>query len=175
MSESPLVELAVDFGLLSLIAVGGVMTVLPEMHRMAIDQHGWMSATTFAELFALAQAAPGPNVLFVSLIGWQVAGLAGALVATLAMIGPSSVLTFAVASVWERFRDARWRKAIQRGLAPVTTGLMLGAAYLLTRAADQTLAAYALTGFTAVIVVATRLNPMWLIVFGAVLGLTGVV
>ena len=77
MSENPLVELAVDFGLLSLIAVGGAMTVLPEMHRTVVDQHGWMSAATFADLFALAQAAPGPNVLFVSLIGWHVAGLAG--------------------------------------------------------------------------------------------------
>lgn len=175
MTDNPLAQLALDFGLLSLIAVGGGIAVLPEMQRMAVDTHGWMTAATFANLFALAQAAPGPNVLVVSLIGWQVAGLAGAAVATAAMTVPTSVLTYAFARVWERFRDARWRKAIQRGLAPVTVGLMLGAAYLITRAADETLAAYALTAVTAAVVLTTRLHPLWLIAAGAALGLVGVV
>jgi len=175
VTDGVLGQLAADFALLSLIAVGGAVPVLPEMQRMVVDNHGWMSASTFASLFALAQAAPGPNVLVVSLIGWQVAGLAGAAVATVAMITPSSLLTYAVAAAWERFRDARWRKAIQRGLAPVTIGLMAGAAYLLTRAADQNLAAYALTAFVAFVVVLTRVHPLWLIAFGALLGFGGVV
>jgi chromate transporter len=175
VTDNALGQLALDFALLSLIAVGGAVPILPEMQRMVVDNHGWMSASTFADLFALAQAAPGPNVLVVSLIGWKVAGLAGAAVATAAMITPSSVLTYAVARAWERFRDARWRKAIQRGLAPVTIGLMTGAAYLLTRAADESLSAYALTAFTALVVVLTRLHPLWLIGLGAVLGLGGVV
>jgi chromate transporter len=114
-------------------------------------------------------------VLVVSLLGWQVAGLAGAAVATTAMTVPTSVLTYAIARVWERFRDARWRKAIQRGLAPVTIGLMLGAAYLITRAADETAAAYALTALTAAVVLTTSLHPLWLIALGAVFGLLGVV
>jgi chromate transporter len=175
MTESPLVQLALEFGALSFIAVGGGMAVLPEMQRIVVDAHGWMTAETFADLFALAQAAPGPNVLVVSLLGWQVAGLAGAAVATVAMTVPTSVLTYWIAGAWERFRDARWRKAIQRGLAPVTVGLMLAAAYLITRAADETLAAYALTALTALVVLFTRLHPLWLIAFGAVLGLLGVV
>jgi chromate transporter len=175
VTESPLAQLALDFGLLSLIAVGGGMAVLPEMQRIVVDTHGWMSAATFANLFALAQAAPGPNVLVVSLLGWQVAGLAGAAVATTAMTVPTSVLTYAIARVWERFRDARWRKAIQRGLTPVTIGLMLGAAYLITRAADETAAAYALTAFTAAVVLTTSVHPLWLIGLGAALGLLGVV
>jgi chromate transporter len=175
VTESPLAQLALEFGLLSLIAVGGGMAVLPEMQRIVVDTHGWMSAATFANLFALAQAAPGPNVLVVSLLGWQVAGLAGAAVATTAMTVPTSVLTYAIARVWERFRDARWRKAIQRGLTPVTIGLMLGAAYLITRAADETAAAYALTAFTAAVVLTTSVHPLWLIGLGAALGLLGVV
>ncbi len=175
MTDSPLAQLAVDFGLLSLIAVGGGIAVLPEMQRIVVDTHGWMTAATFADLFALAQAAPGPNVLVVSLLGWQVAGLAGAAVTTVAMTVPSSLLTFGIARVWERFRDARWRKAIQRGLAPVTIGLMLGAAYLITRAADESAAAYVLTGLTAAVVLTTNVHPLWLIAFGGVLGLLGVV
>jgi chromate transporter len=173
--ESLLAQLALDFGMLSLIAIGGGIAVLPEMQRIVVDNHGWMSAATFTDLFALAQAAPGPNVLVVSLIGWQVAGLAGAAVTTAAMTVPTSVLTYGIATVWERFRDARWRKAIQRGLAPVTIGLMLAAAYLITRGADHTPAAYALTAFTAAVVLATRLHPLWLIAAGAVLGLVGIV
>jgi chromate transporter len=114
-------------------------------------------------------------VLVVSLIGWQVAGLAGAAVTTAAMTVPTSVLTYGIATVWERFRDARWRKAIQRGLAPVTIGLMLASAYLITRGADHTPAAYALTASAAAVVFATRLHPLWLIALGAVLGLLGVV
>jgi chromate transporter len=173
--ESPLTQLALDFGTLSLIAIGGGIAVLPEMQRIVVDNHGWMSAATFTDLFALAQAAPGPNVLVVSLIGWQVAGLAGAAVTTAAMTVPTSVLTYGIATVWERFRDARWRKAIQRGLAPVTIGLMLASAYLITRGADHTPAAYALTASAAAVVFATRLHPLWLIALGAVLGLLGVV
>jgi chromate transporter len=173
--ESLLAQLALDFGMLSLIAIGGGIAVLPEMQRIVVDNHGWMSAATFTDLFALAQAAPGPNVLVVSLIGWQVAGLAGAAVTTAAMTVPTSVLTYGIATVWERFRDARWRKAIQRGLAPVTIGLMLASAYLITRGADHTPAAYALTASAAAVVFATRLHPLWLIALGAVLGLLGVV
>lgn len=175
MTDSPLAQLAIDFGLLSFIAVGGGMAVLPEMQRIAVDNHGWMTAATFANLFALAQAAPGPNVLVVSLIGWQVAGLAGAAVTTAAMTVPTSVLTYGIAQVWERFREARWRKAVQRGLAPVTIGLMLGAAYLITRAADETAAAYVVTALTAAVVLTTSLHPLWLIALGAGLGLLGLV
>jgi len=110
-----LTQLAIDFSLLSLLRVRGVITVLPEMHRNVVEVHGWMSGAEFAQLFALAQASPGPNILIVSLIGWKVAGLAGAVVATGAVCAPSSLLTYAVSRVWQRFRGARcarsWRTA----------------------------------------------------------------
>ena len=125
MSEAPLAQLAVDFSILSLLAVGGAVTVLPEMHRSVVEVHGWMSGAQFADLFALAQASPGPNILVVSLIGWKVAGLAGALVATAAVCGPSCLLTFGVSQIWRRFRHAPWRVAVEAGLVPVTVGLML--------------------------------------------------
>ncbi len=168
-----LAQLAVDFSLLSLITVGGVITVLPEMHRNVVEVHGWMSGAEFAQLFALAQASPGPNILVVSLIGWKVAGLAGAVVATGAACAPSSVLTYAVSKVWQRFRGARWRVAVEDGLVPMTVGLMLAGGYLITLAADQTAMGFVITAVTAAAVLATRIHPLWLLAAGGLIGLAG--
>ena len=168
-----LAQLAIDFSLLSLFAFGGVITVLPEMHRSVVEVHDWMSGAEFAQLFALAQAAPGPNILVVSLIGWKVAGLAGAVVATGAVCAPSSLLTYAVSRVWQRFRGARWRKIVEDGLVPVTVGLMLAGGYLITLAADHSAPAFAVTAATAAIVLTTRIHPLWLLAGGGLLGLSG--
>ena len=173
MSENPLVQLAEDFSLLSLMAVGGAITVLPEMHRGVVEVHGWMSGAQFADLFALAQASPGPNILVVTLIGWKVAGLAGALVATIGMCGPSCVLTFAVSKIWLRFREASWRAAVEDGLVPVTVGLMLAGGYLITLSADHSVTAFVITGVTAAVVLTTRIHPLWLFAIAGGLGLAG--
>ena len=172
MSET-LVQLAVDFSLLSLITVGGVITVLPEMHRSVVDVHGWMRGAEFAQLFALAQAAPGPNILVVTLIGWKVAGLAGAVVATAAVCTPSSLLAYAVSRIWQRFRGTRWRNVVEDGLVPVTVGLMLAGGYLITLAADHSALAFVITAATAAIALATRIHPLWLLAAGGLLGLAG--
>jgi chromate transporter len=168
-----LTQLAADFSVLSLIAVGGAITVLPEMHRSVVDVHGWMSAAQFAELFALAQASPGPNILVVSLIGWKVAGVAGAVVATAAMCGPSCVLAFAVSRVWQRFRGSPWRAAVEDGLVPVTVGLMLAGGYLITLSADASIAAFAITAVTAAAVLSTRIHPLWCFTAAGLIGLSG--
>jgi chromate transporter len=168
-----LAQLAIDFSLLSLITVGGVITVLPEMHRNAVEVHGWMTGAEFAQLFALAQASPGPNILVVSLIGWKVAGLAGAVVATGAVCAPSSLLTYAVSRVWQRFRGARWRTIVEDGLVPVTVGLMLAGGYLITLAADRSVVAFGITAATAGIVLTTRIHPLWLLGAGGLLGVAG--
>ena len=173
MSRLP--EIIANFALLSLLAFGGANAVMPEMHRLAVDRHGWMSDGEFADLFALAQAAPGPNVMIVTLIGLRAAGLAGALAATLAMCLPSCVLTFTVAQLVDRFRDSPWRAVLQDGLAPVTVGLVLGSGLVLTRAADQTLIAYALTAVAVIWVLATRLSPLWILAGAAALGVVGIV
>jgi len=172
MSEA-LAQLAIDFSLLSLITFGGVITVLPEMHRTVVEVHGWMSGAEFAQLFALAQASPGPNILVVSLIGWKVAGLAGAVVATGAVCAPSSILTYAVSTIWQRFRGARWRNVVEDGLVPVTVGLMLAGGYLITLAADHSALAFVITAATAAIVLATRIHPLWLLAAGGLLGIAG--
>jgi chromate transporter len=163
------------FALLSLLAFGGATPVVPEMHRLAVDVHGWMSDAEFAELFALAQAAPGPNMMIVSLVGLRAAGVAGALVATLAMCGPSCVLTYAVMRGMDRTWIRPWRAVVQAGLAPITVGLILGSGYVLTRAADHTPAAYVLTAATVVWGLATRWSPLWLLGGAAALGLAGLI
>jgi len=173
VSEAPLAQLAVDFSILSLLAVGGAVTVLPEMHRSVVEVHGWMSGSQFADLFALAQASPGPNILVVSLIGWKVAGLAGALVATAAVCGPSCLLTFGVSQIWQRFRHAPWRLAVEAGLVPVTVGLMLAGGYLITLSADRSVVAFAITAVTAAVVLTTRIHPLWLFLAAGLLGLAG--
>jgi len=170
-----LIELARQFGLLSFLAIGGVNALIPEIHRRVVDVHQWMSNAEFSQAFAISQASPGPNMLIVSVIGWKVYGFLGALVATVAICAPSSVLTFAVAHVWDRFREAPLRAAIQRGLAPVTVGLVLASGYVLARAADETLPAYAVTAATTLLALATRVHPLWFLAAAAALGALGVV
>ena len=168
-----LLELALQFLAFSLLSIGGANAVIPEMHLRAVDINHWMTDAEFAQLFALSQAAPGPNVLIVSLVGWKVAGIAGALVSIIAMCGPSSVLTYQVAHAWDRFREAPLRIAIERGLAPVTVGLILASGYVLTRTADDSWQAYAITGITVAIALTTRVHPLWLLAVAAGLGASG--
>lgn len=168
-------QLALQFALLSLIAVGGANTVVPEMHRLFVESNGWMSGGEFADLYAIAQAAPGPNVVVATLLGWQVGGLAGALVATVAICGPSGLLTYGVAQVWHRFRGAPWRAAVQNGMAPLTIGLILATGYILADAADRTWAGMAVTAVAVLVTLATKLHPLLVLAVAGVLGALGVV
>ena len=170
-----LLALAGVFAPLSLVAVGGGQTILPEMQRQMVDVHHWMDAERFAALFALAQAAPGPNMLVSTLLGWVIAGVPGALVATAALTGPSSVLTFTVARLWHRFRDRPWRRRIQEGLVPVTVGLVTAAALLLATTTASTPLRAVLALGSAAVLLRTKLHPLLLLAGGAVLGALGVV
>jgi chromate transporter len=165
--------LAVRFGLMSLLAVGGANAAIPEMHRLAVDLNHWMTDRQFADMFAIAQISPGPNVIIVTLIGYHVAGIAGAVVASLAMTGPTCIVAFLVGRVWERFKTAHWRIAIQAGLVPVSLGLMAASAYVIARATDQSWLSAALTLATAALAYFTTINPLWMFVAAGLLGLTG--
>jgi chromate transporter len=168
-----LLELAAQFLALSLLSFGGANAILPDIHRQVVDVHHWMTSAEFTQMFALSQAAPGPNVLVVSLVGWKVAGVIGGIVAMLSMCGPSSVLTYCVAHVSERYREAQLRIAIQRGLVPVTVGLILASGYVLMRTTDQGVVSYLLTAATLVLVIVTRIHPLLLFAAGAVVGMLG--
>jgi chromate transporter len=168
-----LTDLVPTFVVLSLIAFGGANAVVPEMHRQAVELRHWMNDAQFADLFAIAQAAPGPNVMISTLIGWKVAGIAGALAATLAMCGPSCLLTYFAAGIWERKREARWRAAAGAGLAPLSVGMVAASAWLLSHAADRDWRLAIVTVATAVAAFFSKLNPLWFLAGAAALGLAG--
>jgi len=173
---SPLVTIALRFGVLSLLAVGGVTSILPEVHRIAVTVHHWTTDAEFTQMFAIAQASPGPNMLIVALIGFHVAGLPGALTATAAICLPACALAYLVERVWQRFRGMPLRRAVESGLAPITIGLVIATGWLVAGGAPGTgWVAYVITGTTAALVLFTRVNPLWLFAGAAALGVLGLV
>ncbi|MDQ1077956.1 chromate transporter [Pseudoroseomonas cervicalis] len=173
MSET-LLALARIFTELSLLAFGGGNSILPEMQRQVVEVQHWMNARQFAALFALAQAAPGPNMMVVPLIGWHVAGVWGLLVSAVAKFLPSSLVTGLSLMAWERFRDRPWRRGVQIGLAPMTIGLVAASAAVMVEATlyRPVLAGIGLAG--AALLVATRIHPLWVLLGGALIGLSGI-
>ena len=165
--------LAAMFAQLSLVAFGGGNSVLPEMQRQVVSVHHWMSAQQFGELFALAQAAPGPNLMIIVLIGWNVAGLSGALVSALAGFGPSSILTMLAVRGWEHHRERRWRRIAQEALMPLTVGLITASAAIIGRTASGNLRLAMVFAASAVIVARTRINPLLILGAGAAVGFSG--
>ncbi|MDI1266794.1 MAG: chromate transporter [bacterium] len=172
---NPIGTLVWTFGLMSLFAVGGAVSAIPEMHRIAVDVHHWLDDKQFADVFAISQLSPGPNVLIVTLIGYSVAGITGALAATLAMCGPTAVLAYYVSRLLQRSRHATWPAIIQAALVPLSIGLMAASGLILAQTSDRTWAAGLITAAAAVLAFATRLNPLWMLLAGGVLGFAGVV
>lgn len=159
---------------LSLLSIGGAVSLLPEMHRRLVDQSGLLSHADFTAAVALAQAAPGPNVLFVALMGWYAGGLGGAAVSMVGIMLPSTTLAMA-ASRWVAARR-EWRgvQAFQAGMMPVTLGLLLATGLLLAPDAQAQPRALALSAAVALFVWRTRVPLIWLVASGAVLGGLGV-
>jgi chromate transporter len=165
-----LAELALYFMLLSLISVGGMPSVLPELQRYVVDVKGWITPEDFIQLFAVGQAAPGPNVLIASLIGWKVAGLGGALLALAAMCGPAAVLAWWVAGLWDRFKGTPWRTAIQRAIAPIVVGLILSGGFILATPGAPDWRLWLIAAASAAGILLTKMNPLWVLAVGGVLG-----
>ena len=167
MRDNPLLTLLMIFAPLSLLSVGGGQAVLPEIHRQVVLAHGWLTEQTFVADFAISKMAPGPTSLIVTLIGWQVAGLAGAAISTVAIFVPSSLLVLGLARVWARYRGAPWQIAVERGLAPVAAGLILAGSLTLFRAATGGWLAWVVAIVATVVIAMTELNPLLVIGGGA--------
>ena len=167
---NPILALLWTFGLMSLFAVGGANSAIPEMQRVAVDVQHWMSDKEFADLFAISQLSPGPNVLIVTLIGYSVAGVAGALVAT-----PTAVLAYCVSRLLRRSQHSHWPAIIQAALVPPSIGLMAASALILARSSDQSVPAALITMAAAVVAFATRLNPFWMLLAGGIFGFAGLI
>jgi chromate transporter len=171
-----------DLGALSLhmlalwfVAVGGPSTILPGIHRYVVEVQQIITSTEFAEIYTLAQVAPGPNVMYVTLLGWHLAGWAGAAATTIPLLVPATTLTLLVGHLNERYPNAPLGRAIRRGLSPITIGLMFAGATILTRAVNHDWRGYMITLLTAALVLRKPWNPLWLLAAGALAGMAGLV
>lgn len=168
-----LLDLFLHFGMLSLLAIGGAITTAPDMQRYVVGENGWISELQFTASVAIAQAAPGPNVLFVAVVGWNVAGLAGVAATLAGSLLPSTTLALAATRYSEQRRESRFVRAITAGLAPLTLGLLLATGWILTEPIRASWGAMLLVPFTVLALLKTRLSPVWLVAVGAVVGALG--
>ena len=170
--HSPLNELCLHLALLSLMAVGGgLIMVAPDISHFLVDDRHWITSEQFSSAYAIAQAAPGPNLLFISLVGWLIAGWTGAIATTLAVVIPSTVLTLTLISVNTSRFGQRLPVAVRDSLAPIATGFLLATASLFAQAANTSWHADVLTVLAAAVVLRSKLNPVVLIAVGAVAGM----
>ena len=174
MDAADILGLFLHFLLLSLIAIGGINTLIPDIHRYVVEVHQWMTSKQFADAFALAQASPGPNLMYITLIGWQVAGWWGAIATTMAVILPSGTVTVLFIRLSHN-RDAPLGRALRGGLAPIALGFMIASGWILVRTVNEDWRGYLLTVIALVLTLRTRWNPLWLIAAGAAAGAAGFV
>ena len=164
------IALTAHLALVSSISFGGFPTVLPDVRNFVVGTHGWMTDQEFANIFAMAQSIPGPNmILMMSLVGWKVWGFPGAVASAFATFGPPCTMYFAAYRLWDRFRNAPWQRIVRLGLVPMIMGLVI-ASDVMARAADTSWRAVAVTIAAALITLATRLSPMWMLLVGVALG-----
>ena len=162
--------LARVFAYVSMLTVGGGMAAFPELKTLTVDVHKWLTLQQLIHLYSVGQLAPGPKMMMVVPIGEWVAGVAGAVVVLLAFFGPTAVLTMIVGRVWNRLAEWPWRASIQKGLAPVSIGLMLAGSLTVAKGAvtDWITAAVALGAL--VILLLRSVSPAILVLGGAVVG-----
>lgn len=165
-----LADLFVQFSLLNFVAFGGITAMLPEIHRLAVDQRHWMDDATFAHLFAIAQAAPGPNLLVVSLIGWQVAGIPGGIAATVGICLPVSSFVYLLYRHWEKFRGTPWQQAIDTAIAPLAVGLVATSGYFVVTSAALDHRGLVVTALSTALLARTRWHPLWFLAAGGLAG-----
>jgi len=172
--DSRLIGLILVFAPLSLVSFGGGQAIVADMQHQTVDVQHWLTGTEFADLFALSRAAPGPSTLISALIGWQVAGLLGAVLATLAIYVPSSIVVYAASRWWHARRDSPWRGILERGLAPIAVGLVFAAALSVLEAAHADVLQVATAAIACLLLLYTRIGAYALMGIAAVVygGLT---
>lgn len=165
-----LIALALVFTQLSVLAFGGGNAILPEMQHQVVEIHQWMTAEQFSSMFAIAQAAPGPNMMIVPLVGWHVAGPMGLLVTSLAKFGPSSIITVYALKFWNHFKNNPLRTKIEKALKPITVGLVLVSAWIIAQASAQNILLISIVILTICLSLFKNVHPVWLMVIGAGVG-----
>jgi chromate transporter len=158
-----------------LVAIGGPSTILPGIHRYVVETHHLMTSAQFIDLYTLAQVAPGPNAMYVTLIGWHLAGWAGVAATTIPLLVPATTFTLLAVHLNERYPNASLGRAIRDGLAPITIGLTFSSATILMRTVSHDWRAYLVILITVTVILTKRWNPLWLLAAGALAGLAGLV
>lgn len=171
IGADPAWAFAAHLALLSIVSVGGAHAMLPDIYRFVVLEHGWLSGQDFAALVALSQAAPGPNVLVSTLLGYQFGGLLAAVAAPVAFIVPSSIATYLFAHFDRRGGDAPWKAIALQGLAPLTVGLVIASGIVLAQGVGAGPAGYAIAAIVAAASAFTRIHPLWFIAAAALAGL----
>ena len=161
-----LLQLLMLFAGLSMLAFGGGAGVIPDMQRAAVDQHHWLTAKEFLDMFAISRAAPGPGSLIVTLVGLKAAGIAGAMVSFVAMFGPSCLAVHVVARYWQRAERFAWRAVVERALAPVAVGLTFASGLALMRGTEHGWLPWGVTIISTALFSVTEINPILLLVLG---------
>ena len=163
--------LTAHLALVSSVSFGGFPTVLPDVRNFVVGAHRWMSDQEFADIFAIAQSIPGPNmILMMSFVGWKVWGFPGAVASAFATFGPPCTMYFTGYRLWDRFRDASWQHVVRLGLVPVTLGIVIASGAVMASTADTRWPGVVVTIVAAAVTLTTRLSPMWVLAAGAVLG-----
>jgi chromate transporter len=177
MTAADLFGLFGHFLMLSLLAVGGAITTAPDMHRYMVTEQHWLTDTQFTSSIAIGQAAPGPNLLFVAVLGWNVAGPLGAFATMSGILLPSTVLSLWATRWGMQRRETRGVRAFTSGLAPLTLGLLLATGWVLAqpylRNPQYRWGALALISITVLVMMRTKWSPMWLVALGALAGALG--
>ncbi|WP_158742302.1 chromate transporter [Acidisphaera sp. L21] len=166
-----LLQICMVFGSASLLSFGGGSAIVPELQLQTVHDYGWLTSRQFADSFAITQVTPGPSTLLVTLLGYRADGLAGALLATVAMIVPASVLVGVVTMLWLRTGHARWHVALERGIAPIAVGLVVASGIIIARTVDHGVSAWAVTLAAGLVLGVTKLNPLAVVCAGGVIGL----
>ena len=158
MSDSRLLGLIMVFAPLSIMSFGGGQAIIADMQHQTVDVQHWMDGRQFVDLFALSRAAPGPSTLIAALIGWQVAGFLGAVVATLAIYVPSSLAVYGAVRWWHASKDSPWRGALERGLAPIAVGLVFAGVVAVLQSAQANVYQLLTTAIAAGLLLGTRIG-----------------
>ncbi len=164
----------VHFAMLSMMAIGGGVIVLaPDVQRFVVDVNHWLDKDTFLAAYTIAQAAPGPNMLYVTLVGWFAAGWLGALAATIAIVVPPAILTLVALRSSDHPRARSLGDALRAAFLPFSVGLVMATGWSLAQAAHQGWGSALLTGFTVAVFLWRKFNPLWLMAIGAIVGMLG--
>jgi chromate transporter len=170
-----LISLFLKLSAFSALAFGGINALLPALYELSVNQEHWLNTQTFADYFAIAQAAPGPNLMTVTLIGWHAGGVLGAIVASIAICWPSSIMVYFLQRYITNLRNPTTKQTVQFAASALAVGLVLGSAWSISQQITQSISALLLTLVSIAVILFTRWHPLYLIALGAVLGLLGLI